>query len=50
MNNPLRHKKLTKNQIELSKLTYDNTFTDKSLEKTENFPISMLQDDPFERY
>ena len=49
MFNPLRHKKLIKNQIKLSKLTYDNTFTNKKPKKTENFQILMLQDDPFER-
>ena len=41
MNNPLRHKKLIKNQIKSSKLTYDNTFTNKKPRKTEKFQISM---------
>ena len=27
MNDPVRHKKLIKDQIKLSKLIYDNTFT-----------------------
>ena len=49
MYDPLRQKKLIKNQIKWSKLTYDNTFTNKKPRKTEN-QISMLQDDPFERY
>ena len=50
MNDPVRHKKLIKNQINSSKLIYDNTFTNKKPTKTENFCISMLQDDPFEIY
>ena len=33
MNDPVRHKKLIKNQIKLSKLTYDNTFTNKKPRK-----------------
>ena len=37
MNNPLRHKKLIKNQIKSSKLTYDNTFTNKKPRKNWNF-------------
>ena len=42
MNDPLRHKKLIKNQIKSSKLTYDNTFTNKKPRKNEKFQISML--------
>ena len=42
--------KIIKNQVKLSKLTYDNTFTNKKPRKTGIFQISMLQDDPFERY
>ena len=38
MNDPLRHKKLIKNQIKSSKLTYDNTFTNKKPRK--NWKIS----------
>ena len=37
MNNPLRHKKLIKNQMKWSKLTYDNTFTNKKPRKNCNF-------------
>ena len=33
MNDPLRQKKLIKNQIKWSKLTYDNTFTNKKPRK-----------------
>ena len=33
MFNPLRHKKLIKNQIKSSKLIYDNTFTNKKPRK-----------------
>ena len=33
MNDPLRQKKLIKNQIKLSKLIYDNTFTNKKPRK-----------------
>ena len=33
MNNPLRHKKLIKNQMKSSKLTYDNAFTNKKPRK-----------------
>ena len=33
MNDPVRHKKLIKNQIKSSKLTYDNTFTNKKPRK-----------------
>ena len=33
MNDPLGHKKLIKNQIKSSKLTYDNTFTNKEPRK-----------------
>ena len=50
MNDPVRHKKLIKNQIKSSKLICDNTFTNKKPRKKKNFQISMLQDDPFERY
>ena len=37
MNSPVRHKKLIKNQIRLSKLAYDNTFTNKAQKKMKNF-------------
>ena len=37
MFNPLRHKKLIKNQIKSSKLTYDNTFTNKKPRKNWKF-------------
>ena len=33
MNDPVRHKKLIKNQITSSKLTYDNTLTNKNPRK-----------------
>ena len=33
MNDPLRQKKLIKNQIKSSKWTYDNTFTNKKPRK-----------------
>ena len=33
MNDRVRHKKLIKNQIKSSKLTYDNTFTNKKRSK-----------------
>ena len=33
MNDPVRHKTLIKNQIKLSKLIYDNTFTNKKPRK-----------------
>ena len=33
MNDPVRHKKLIKNQIKSSKLIYDNTFTNKKPRK-----------------
>ena len=33
INDPLRHKKLIKNQIKSSKMTYDNTFTNKKPRK-----------------
>ena len=33
MNDPSRQKKLIKNQIKLSKLIYDNTFTNKKPRK-----------------
>ena len=49
MNDPVRHKKLIKNQIKSSKLIYDNTFTNKKPRK-KYFQILMLQDDPFEKY
>ena len=37
MNDSVRHKKLIENQIKLSKLTYDNTFTDEKPRKNWNF-------------
>ena len=39
MNDPLRHKKLIKNQIKLSKLTYDNTFANKKHRKNKIFLV-----------
>ena len=40
MNDPLRHKKLIKNQIKLSKLIYDKTFTNKKPRKNWKFSNS----------
>ena len=40
MNDPLRQKKLIKNQIKLSKLLYDNTFTNKKPRKNGKFSNS----------
>ena len=37
MNDPVRHKKLIKNQIKSSKLKYDNTFTNKKPRKNWKF-------------
>ena len=37
MNDPIRHKNLIKNQIKSSKLTYDNTFTNKKSRKNSKF-------------
>ena len=37
MNDPVRHKKLLKDQIKSSKLTHDNAFTNKKPRKNWNF-------------